>query len=48
LGGRLVVHYQIGEEAVRRLDKLMRVVLKGEKSGGRAEHDAEDMKLNVE
>ncbi|GAM82500.1 hypothetical protein ANO11243_004810 [Dothideomycetidae sp. 11243] len=28
LGGRLVVHYQIGEEAVQRLEKLMRVVLK--------------------
>ena len=48
LGGRLVVHYQIGDEAVKKLDSLMRVVLKGEKSGGEAEHDAEDLKLNVE
>ncbi|KAK5057153.1 hypothetical protein LTR16_010573, partial [Cryomyces antarcticus] len=29
LGGRLVVHYQIGEEAVERLERLMREVLRG-------------------
>lgn len=28
-GGRLVVHYQIGDEAVRRLEEVMKVVLKG-------------------
>lgn len=28
IGGRLVVHYQIGNEAVRRLGELMKVVLK--------------------
>ena len=33
LGGRLVVHYQICDEAVDRLDKLMKGILEGEKSG---------------
>jgi len=31
IGGRLVVHYQIGDEAVRRLGELMKVVLKKER-----------------
>lgn len=47
-GGRLVVHYQIGEEAMRRLEKLFREVLKGEKSEGRKEEvefEPEDLKL---
>jgi threonine aldolase len=46
LGGRLVVHYQIGEEAVRRLERLMRVVLKGEeKADGKVEIPAEKMEI---
>jgi threonine aldolase len=51
MGGRLVVHYQIGDEAIRRLEKLFKEVLMGEKGEGRkatAEHEPEDMKLNVE
>jgi threonine aldolase len=43
MGGRLVVHYQIGEEAVRRLEELMRVVLRGEKSNGKVEVGAEKL-----
>jgi threonine aldolase len=34
LGGRLVVHYQIGEEAVERLEKAMRVVMQGKAVNG--------------
>jgi len=50
LGGRLVVHYQIGEEAIGRLEGLMREVLK---KGGELEVDGKKevvdrMKLNVE
>nr|OQO28961.1 hypothetical protein B0A51_03770 [Rachicladosporium sp. CCFEE 5018] len=48
LGGRLVVHYQIGEEAVERLEKLMKVVLKGERSAGTVEHAAEKLKMETE
>lgn len=33
LGGRLVVHYQISEEAVERLGRVMDVVLKGKGKG---------------
>lgn len=47
-GGRLVVHYQIEEEAIERLSKLFLEILKGEKSSGRsaaAEHDPEDLKM---
>jgi threonine aldolase len=47
-GGRLVVHYQIGEEAIRRLEKVFKEVLKGEVSEGRkeeADFAAEDLKL---
>ncbi|KAF2278224.1 uncharacterized protein EI97DRAFT_431491 [Westerdykella ornata] len=47
-GGRLVVHYQIGEEAMRRLDKLFREVLTGERSAGRkgeVDFDPEELKL---
>lgn len=47
-GGRLVVHYQIGDEAVSRLEKLMKVVLKGEKSNGTVEHKPEDLAIKVE
>ena len=48
LGGRLVVHYQIEDEAVARLDKLMRAVLKGEKLNGAVEHPAEKLILETE
>ncbi|KAK3675616.1 hypothetical protein LTR78_004700 [Recurvomyces mirabilis] len=48
LGGRLVVHYQIGEEAVQRLEKLLRVVLKGETVNGTVEHDPKKMQIPVE
>jgi threonine aldolase len=47
-GGRLVVHYQIGNEAIEALTKLFKDVLRGESSQGKkreAEIDAEDMKL---
>ncbi|KAK5174482.1 uncharacterized protein LTR77_001562 [Saxophila tyrrhenica] len=37
MGGRLVVHYQIGEEAVRRLERVMRAVLKGVELEGSVE-----------
>ena len=36
LGGRLVVHYQIGEEAVKRLERVMDAVLNG--AGGGSEN----------
>jgi threonine aldolase len=50
LGGRLVVHYQIGEEAIGKLEGLMREVLR---KGGDVEVDGkkevvDKMKLNVE
>ena len=48
LGGRLVVHYQIGDEAVSRLEKLMKVVLKGEKVDGTVEHPAEKLQFPTE
>ena len=35
LGGRLVVHYQIGEEAVARLEEVMKVVLEKKGSGAK-------------
>jgi len=48
LGGRLVVHYQIRDEAVSRLEKLMKVVLKGEKANGSVDHKPEDLAIKVE
>ncbi|TKA66950.1 Aldolase vrtJ [Cryomyces minteri] len=51
LGGRLVVHYQIGEEAVVRLERLMREVLRGrggEGLEGRVEVEPQDMAITVE
>ncbi|KAK5117525.1 hypothetical protein LTR62_004947 [Meristemomyces frigidus] len=48
LGGRLVVHYQIGDEAVERLKRLMEGVFKGRKVEGRAEHGAEKLQIEVE
>lgn len=48
LGGRLVIHYQIGEEAVQRLEKLMQVVFKGKTVNGKVEHKPEDLMIKVE
>ncbi|KAF2174981.1 hypothetical protein K469DRAFT_703463 [Zopfia rhizophila CBS 207.26] len=51
IGGRLVVHYQIGEEAIERLEQLFREALLGEKGVSRkrkAEFDPEDLKLKGE
>jgi len=50
LGGRLVVHYQIGEEAIGKLEGLMRKVLR---KGWDVDVDGkkevvDKMKLNVE
>lgn len=47
MGGRLVVHYQIGDEAIRRLDDLMQVVLKGKKANGKVEVGAEKLVADV-
>lgn len=47
-GGRLVVHYQIGEEAIQRLTQLFTEVLTGKAGTAKkrkAEFDAEDVKL---
>lgn len=47
-GGRLVVHYQIGEDAIERLGQLFAHALKGEEGNLKkreAEHDPEDLKL---
>ena len=35
LGGRLVVHYQIGEEAIERLEKVLRKALDGKAKSGK-------------
>lgn len=48
LGGRLVVHYQIGDEAIKRLEKLMKAVLKGKQLNGEVEHEPEDLAIKVE
>ncbi|KAI6826124.1 Aldolase [Hortaea werneckii] len=48
MGGRLVVHYQIGEDAVVRLEKLMQVVLKGGKTNVTAEHAPEKLQFPTE
>ncbi|TKA65681.1 Aldolase vrtJ, partial [Friedmanniomyces simplex] len=48
LGGRLVVHYQIGDEAVQRLERLMQAVLKGKVLNGSAEHPAEKLQFPTE
>lgn len=48
LGGRLVVHYQIGDEAVARLETLMRSVLGGQKVAGEVEHAPEKLKMTTE
>lgn len=43
-GGRLVVHYQIGDEAVRRLELLMQAVFQGKELNGAVEHDPKDLR----
>lgn len=43
-GGRLVVHYQIGEEAVRRLEAVMQAVFQGKELEGRVEFDAKELR----
>lgn len=48
MGGRLVVHYQIGEEAITKLDKLMQAVLKGKQLEGKVELEPEKMKIVTE
>jgi len=51
MGGRLVVHYQIGEEAIGRLEGVMKEVLKGrgkKEVNGVEKEEVEKMKLNVE
>ncbi|KAG9514832.1 hypothetical protein KCV07_g7876, partial [Aureobasidium melanogenum] len=47
-GGRLVVHYQIDEEAVTRLETLMKAVLQGKKLEGSVDIDPNDMNIKVE
>ncbi|KAH9878912.1 hypothetical protein J1614_002347 [Plenodomus biglobosus] len=47
-GGRFVVHYQIGEEAIEKLRKLFTEVLQGKESSGKkaeADHNPEDLKM---
>lgn len=46
-GGRLVVHYQIGETAISRLEQVFKECLKGEKGSerGKVEKDIEGLKL---
>ncbi|KAK4985542.1 hypothetical protein LTR50_005878 [Elasticomyces elasticus] len=51
MGGRLVVHYQIGEEAVSRLERLMKEVLRGKGVhglNGTVDHKPEDLMVKVE
>ena len=45
MGGRLVVHYQIGEEAVRRLERLMQAIFQGRELNGKVEIGAEEMEI---
>lgn len=47
-GGRLVVHYQIGEEAIARIEKLAQAVLQGKELNGSIEHPAKKMKITTE
>ena len=45
MGGRLVVHYQIGEEAVQRLETLMQAVFNGKQLNGSVEIPAKDLEI---
>ncbi|KAK3686590.1 hypothetical protein LTR37_019651 [Vermiconidia calcicola] len=44
MGGRLVVHYQIGDEAVQRLKSVCESVFNGKELNGEVEHQPEDLK----
>ncbi len=44
MGGRLVVHYQIRDEATERLGKVMRAVWKGEELNGSVDIDPQELK----
>lgn len=49
MGGRLVVHYQIGDEALSRLEGLMKEVLRGDSvTTNGINGDTQKMKLDVE
>lgn len=48
LGGRLVVHYQISQEAVSRLEKVMQAVLQSKEINGTAEHPPEKLQFPTE
>jgi threonine aldolase len=43
IGGRLVIHYQIGEEAVKRLEKVMRAIFNCEEIQGEVEIEPEKL-----
>lgn len=48
MGGRLVVHYQIGDEAVSRLQNLMKAVLeKSQKKPDGVHHDVQKLELDA-
>ncbi|KAI5369250.1 Putative aromatic amino acid beta-eliminating lyase/threonine aldolase [Septoria linicola] len=47
LGGRLVVHHQIGEAAIERLDNLFQAIFKGKELHGVVEFSASDLKSAV-
>lgn len=47
LGGRLVVHHQIGEAAIERLDNLFQAVFKGKELHGVVEFSASSLKSAV-
>nr|POF12762.1 aldolase vrtj [Quercus suber] len=48
MGGRLVVHYQICDEAVARLEKVMQHLFKGEELQGDVQHAPEKLKMTTE
>lgn len=47
-GGRLVVHYQTGEDAVKRVEQLAQNVLRGKTIDGEVQHDTQKMQLETE
>lgn len=48
LGGRLVVHYQVSDDAVAKFEKLAQVLLRGASGNGEITHDVEKMKIDTE
>ena len=48
MGGRLVVHYQIGDDAVRRLEEVMKAIFKGKQLNGEVEQPPEKMDISAE